>query len=147
MGQPIEGEMSPAQREQRRQATASHGAYSYAARLANGQLITDAMALCESKVLAKCVELGPRGMVQYGCELLSTQVELVKGLLEGAASPADAERLLVTLNKFTVRATDAWAKLAALPGDEPKNITDELSNHAVRQGGNHADRQGGDHAD
>lgn len=108
-------ELTPAELEQRRQATASHGAHSYAARLANGQLITEAMALCESAVLARLGEGGPRAMVRYGCEQLATQAELVRRHMEGASSPAEAERLLELLNKFTVRSTEAWARYAALP--------------------------------
>jgi hypothetical protein len=64
--------------------------------------------------------------------MLSTQAELVKRHMEGAASADDAERLLILLNKFTSRSVDAWAKYAELSSDDSgvttATVLESLSN-------------------
>lgn len=124
--------LTEAQREQRRQAAQTHGAGSYLARTAAGQLITAAMRLCESEVARLFAEGGERAMVEAAAIRFDTAARLVWQHLE-RAEPHEIEPLLMLWRKLQRDAVTTWVAHRNMPSADdgaltPAKILESLSN-------------------
>lgn len=123
MGQPIAGEPSAAQREQRRQARTTHGAMSYLARTGeqgSGD-VTATMGLVESAVLARYDTSGPRGMVETAALRFDTAAELLWRHMQTSREAFD--KGLKAWGWLQGAAVRSWRELAALPSDDETRIS------------------------